>query len=109
MLLLSAEPGAVLLLLFEEAELPLLPVFPGAVLLLLLEEAELPLLPVVPGAVPFLPFETVLLLVAPVETLRLSPFCTAAGLPEDLLPVAAELLLSLPDTASGLAPLLRVP
>jgi hypothetical protein len=37
-----------------------------------------------------------LLFCAGVDVLRLSPFCTAAGFPVDLLPVAAELLLSLP-------------
>ena len=41
--------------------------------------------------------------------LRPSPFCTAASLPADLLPVAAGDLLSLPETAAGRAELLRVP
>ena len=44
-----------------------------------------------------------LLVCTEVEVLRLSPFCTAAGFPVDLLPVAEELLLSLP-AADGWLP-----
>ena len=50
-----------------------------------------------------------LLLCTEVVDLRLSPLCPASSLPDDLLPVAAVLLLSLPEPAAGRVELPRLP